>query len=124
MATDFDYNNFQLAVKIYQYAERLVMFPNDQSNIDYCKDQCKLALQTCRDQSLNWLPVSKTYKGTRKNMTGKVAVTVEVPWGLNSYGFSHYPKQAESIMGILHNMWTAYIHGEEIETIVSMEKVS
>lgn len=111
---DFDYNLYRLAVGIYQYAERVVIYPGDLDQIAYCRSEAKAALMVCREKGLNWLPVSKTCTG--KKRAGRVAVTVE--FGDTSYGFAHGSENAGKISGILDGMWKKYTHGEELDEIL------
>lgn len=114
---NFDYALYRKAIAIYQYAERVVVFPNDTQNIEYTRAEAAAALKSCRDNNINWLPTATPCRG--KKLAGKTSVLVTMNSDTN-YGFSHYPDVAEKIYNILRSMWMAYIHSEEIDHILDL----
>lgn len=114
---EFDYDKFILAASIYNYAARVVLYPGDSQNIDYCRTKAESALNTCRRDGLKWIVKSTPCKS--KKLAGKWAVTVETYPG-SEYGFNLDHDTAHKIYTILLAMWKAYIHNAEINEIVTL----
>lgn len=107
MNWEFNYNLYELGWAIFQYAERLVMYPNDIAQIEYCKKEAQKALATCKNDRRTWSIEKFPSKG--KRLDGRVTVQVRMNAG-TTYGFSYMPEQAKKIFDNL-----VQIKSEEVE---------
>jgi hypothetical protein len=114
----FDYAKYQLAIKIYFYAECLVTTPNDDQRIGYARSEAAAAMAQCRENLIYWSPVATPCKG--KKLAGRVKVEVTT-YHDTAYGFSHYAPVAKRIFDILLEMWNRNYRNEEIQSILEVK---
>lgn len=94
MNWEFNYNLYEIAVAIQQYAERLATYPDDKMNLDYCQREAVQALETCKAEAYTWSIEKFASKG--KKLAGRITVQVRMNKG-TTYGFSYMPERAEAV---------------------------
>lgn len=114
----FDYAKYQLAVAIYEFAEVLVC-RRDPLAQEYCQKRAAAALQTAREQSVNWRIVSGPARGKRN--AGRVSVEVETHADTR-FGHTHTPQIGSAIEAVLRQVWQEDIAGGKIEEILERAK--
>jgi hypothetical protein len=99
MTRPFNYQYYTLAYKILNWADRQVIFPNDDpQSREYALKTKNEALQECREKRLTLLPLAKT-KTTGKNK-GWITVVVQMPDG-TEYGWLYSPDKGNQIYELL-----------------------